>query len=437
MHGSRGFFLAVSLLAVPQLAAAQESDTVSQALALHAAGKPDEAYKLLQPEVSVRAGQPQFDYALGLAAADSGQYGEAIIALQRVLSVEPNNAPARAELARVYALAGDIDTARREFDTVTGDPTIPDPVRNRFNRLVRDFDTEQKGGAKSLTGFVEAEGGYDGNINTATDATSITLPAFAFLGPATLGGAATSMDKGFGQIQAGLSASTPVSRQTRLYLSGLGSYRDNVKDRLFDQASLTGTAGLAHSLHNGDALSLSGQVQRFWLGHNGFRTSYGAVAQYTKRLSGNRALSVAAQYFRLDFDGNPLADANRYGASVSYSGRQLYASIGAGKEETVRKAGDHLSHVFASAQAGGEFALSQRLALLAGASIEHRNYDANDPLFLKSRKDTQLDGSLGLRYALKKGLSVRPRVTYTRNFSNIALNDYDRVTASLGVRFEF
>ena len=42
-----------------------------------------------------------------------------------------------------------------------------------------------------------AELGYDGNINTATGLSSITLPLFSFLGPAALTGPATRMDDGY------------------------------------------------------------------------------------------------------------------------------------------------------------------------------------------------------------------------------------------------
>jgi hypothetical protein len=77
------------------------------------------------------------------------------------------------------------------------------------------------------------------------------------------------------------------------------------------------------------------------------------------------------------------------------------------------------------------------MALLVGLSAEHRDYEGSDPLFLEARKDTQIDASLGFRIALGNGLSVRPRVTYTRNFSDIALYDYSRWTGAVGLRVEF
>ena len=58
------------------------------------------AYKLLLPYESERAGNPEFDYLLGIAALDAGDPERAIFALERVLAVQPDNLQARAEIAR-------------------------------------------------------------------------------------------------------------------------------------------------------------------------------------------------------------------------------------------------------------------------------------------------------------------------------------------------
>ena len=230
-------------VAIPALAIVD--DPVRNALALHVAGKADAAYAMLAPLEKARAGDPDYDYALGLAAADSGRHGQAIIALQRVLAVQPSNGPARAEIARVYALAGDVDTARTEFDTV------PDPVRQRLDRLIRGYDRQIAGGGDDISGYIDAEGGYDSNINAATGLNAITLPVFAFLGPATLSGNATRQGDGFGQVQAGLSIGTGLSRQTRGFVSALGSYRENFGSRSFDQACPISSVGCSTSIGAG------------------------------------------------------------------------------------------------------------------------------------------------------------------------------------------
>ena len=418
-------------------ASATVDSVVRDALTLHAEGKPADAFAKLAPLERSRAGDPDFDYALGLAAADSGHRGRAIVALQRVIAVQPGNGPARAEIARVYALAGDIDTARVQFDTVVNDPSVPDPVRQRLDRLVRGYDQQINGGGHEISGFVDGEVGYDSNINTATELTSVTLPVFAFLGPAALTGNATRTGDGYGQVQAGLSGSTGLSRQTKLYGSLLANTRNNFGSVAFDQDSLTPTVGISHTTATRDVLAVSAQGQFFWLGRHAYRTSYGAIGQYTHRLEGGRAVFVSGQYFRLDYKQDHLRDANRFAGSVGFAGKYIVASVNGGRESLVNAAAPHLAYGFASAAASAEVPVSRTVAVVGGGSIEYRGYDGSDPLFLRSRHDTEVDASLGLRIALAKGLTARPRVTYTRNFSPISLYDYSRATAAVGVRAEF
>jgi tetratricopeptide (TPR) repeat protein len=427
----------LSVAAISSPAWGQADDEVQRAMALHKGGNVASAFAVLSAVESSRAGDPEFDYALGLVAVDAGQRGRAIIALQRVLSVQPGNAQARAEIARAYALSGDIDTARAEFNTVINDPSIPDPVRQRFDQLVRGYDQQIAGGAARATGFVDIEGGYDSNINAATNLTTIALPAFSFLGAATLGGTARRIDAGFGQIQGGVSGDVGMRRQTKAYVSLLGLYRDAFAGRSFDQAALTGTGGIAYTAANRNVVSLSGQVQQFWLARSAYRTSCGAIAQYTAALKGGRALSIAGQYSFLDYKTDKLRNADRYGLTVTYADRTYSLSAGGGREATRKAAGRHLGYSYAQAAAAYEVPLSARIALTGSLGIEHRNYRDTDPLFLAGRLDTQIDASLGLRFVVARGISLRPRVSYTRNDSNLALYKYERVTASLSLRGEF
>jgi len=413
------------------LASAQGSDDAAK----HA--EAEARFLKLEREASARAGDPAFDYQLGIAAIDTGRYGDAIIALQRVLARQPGNAAARSELARAYALSGDIDTAREQFATVVDDPSLPDPVRQRFTGFVRQFDKQIAGGGSDLSGFVDVGVGYDDNINTATELNSIVIPLFSFLGPGQLGAGARAQSDEFLDATAGLSGVTALGRQDRLFASVLGNVRENFANKTFDQAALTGTAGYAHSFANGDVISVSGQVQQFWLGGDGFRTSYGVIGQYTKPLSQGRALTFSGQWSRLEFDNDPLRDADRYSLGVGFVGKRFVVNLTGGKEETLQAAGDAQSFGFIGINAGSEIPVAKRLAIVAGAAFDMRRHDADDPLFLTQREDERLDLQGGLKIAVTDNLFLQPRASYTRNWSNIALFDFERWTASIGARIEF
>jgi hypothetical protein len=419
------------------MAQVAHNEALENASELIAAGNSQMAYAVLVQMADVNAGDPSFDYQLGLAAADTGRHTEAILAFQRVLAAQPNNSQARAELARAYALAGDIDTARAQFDTVVSDPSLPDPVRQRFDRLVRDY-SQQIDGESSVSGFVDVKGGWDSNINAATDETQLVIPLFAAFGAGTLGANARETESGFVDAVAGVSGVKAISRQSRVFGSVLGNYRDNFENQSFDQGSLTGTAGVGHTLAKRDVISASGQAQQFWLGGNSFRTSLGAIGQYTKALSEGRALSVSAEYFDLDFENDPLRDAERYSVGASFATRRVVVSAAAGHEETKSALTDHLSFDYFRVSVSGEKRLGDRVSLVGGVTGQIRPYDAPDPLFLEERQDEQLDLSFGVKVrVLDDKTFLRPQVTYTRNWSNFAINDYDRAVVSVGLRREF
>ena len=433
----RGAMLAAVLMltgACPAFAHAEQ--IIDQSLALTNHGKAAEAYKLLQPELGSQAANPDYNYALGLAAVDSGHVVEAIQAFQRVLAVRPDQAQARAELARAYALSGDVDTARREFNTVSGDPTIPDPVRQRFDTLVKGIDHTLKPGS-SVTGYLEASGGYDSNVNAATSATQIVIPVFSFLGPATLSSNARRQAVGFGAIEGGASAEYGFDRQSRVFASILGSGRFNSAQTGLNQALGTATIGYAHTAANRDVASVSLQTQQFFLGGDHYRAASGVVVHYTHLLPGGHALSGEVQFFDVTYPTDPLRNARRFGLGVSYVTRNIYFGVQGGHEKARVVGANNLSNGYGGVRLAFEQPVATNLAVFGAVAFEARRYNAPDPLFLMNRRDNQYDASVGLRFRLTPHVTVNPQVSYTRNDSNIAIDSYDRVAASAAVRFEF
>lgn len=95
--------------------------------ALLNARKPADAYNLLEPLDFEYSGNVRFDYLLGIAALDSGHPDKATLALERVLSVDPNFAGARLDMARAYFQLGDLPRAKTELEAVMKQ----DPPRSR------------------------------------------------------------------------------------------------------------------------------------------------------------------------------------------------------------------------------------------------------------------------------------------------------------------
>src|SRR5262249_32281549 len=139
--------------------------------------------ELLAPLESQRAGDPEYDYLLGIAALDSGQRERAIFALERVLAVQPNNAQARAEIARAYFEAGGKEKARGEVSNVSSS-NPPEAVQQTIDRYLSALQA----GPKRFSGFLEIGFGHDSNVNSATASSQIAIPA--------LGGAMVQLNPG-------------------------------------------------------------------------------------------------------------------------------------------------------------------------------------------------------------------------------------------------
>jgi hypothetical protein len=62
------------------------------------------------------------------------------------------------------------------------------------------------------------------------------------------------------------------------------------------------------------------------------------------------------------------------------------------------------------------------------------DYDRQNPSFAETRRDRQLEASVGLSWALGKNWLLRPQLSYTRNRSNLELHDYRRAEGSVALR---
>ena len=163
----------VVLLALSSAAAADS--VTQQARELLNNQQAASAYELLAPRGEERAGEPDFDYLLGIAALDSGRPGQAVFALERVLAVRPDDALARAEIARAYFALSEYQTSRQEFENAKGNSEVPATARTTMDKYLALIDRAQRG-SQRVSGYIGFSTGYDSNVNSGTDETTVAIP---------------------------------------------------------------------------------------------------------------------------------------------------------------------------------------------------------------------------------------------------------------------
>lgn len=399
------------------------------------------AYDLLKPLEGDRAGDPEFDLALGAAALDSKRPSEAVFALERVLAVNPNHALARALIARAYFELGETRTAKQEFESVK-QLAPPADVTATIQRFLDAIERIDAGIGTKVTGYLEASIGHDTNVNSATGSNQVAIPAF---GGAlfTLSAAGVEASDDFLSVGGGVNLRHSFRRGLALVAGLDASKRVNDTQDAFDTGFWSGFAGLNFT-QEANSFTVALQGQQFYVDNKRFRDAYGVTGQWQRAFDDFNSLSAYLQYTRLEYPTQNLRDADRTVAGIGYA-RALEGDlkpvvfVGAyAGEERERAAGvPHLGHRLWGLRLGGQLSWRSDITLFASGSVEQRDYGGPDPLFAVTRDDTQSDLRVGLNYVPARLWTVTPQISYTRNKSNVAINDFDRTVFFITLRRDF
>jgi len=426
-------------LALALLSAHARADALTdRAAALLNRGDAKSAYELLLPLEPQRAGDPQYDYLLGIAALDAGDPERAVFALERVLALQPDNAPARAEIARAYYVMGEREAARREFEAVRR-YAIPEEAKATVDRFLSAIAAAE---GTRIDGFIELGAGYDSNVSSALATSTIAIPAF--------GGAAFALDPSltergdqFFSVAGGLAFTRKLSQPWSL-VGGIAAYlRINTDATRFNTDTVDGNIGLRYA-RGLDAFTLGAQAQYYAVDTARYREAAGVIAQWQHAFNERTQASLFGQHVQLRYESQPVRDADRSILGVAYAqafsgtySPAIFGSIYGGQEEALDPASPYLGHTPLGVRAGGQLRLGGGWLAFGSASYERRKYGGVEPLFLVEREDTQVDALLGLSYLLRPGATVLAQVAYTDNRSNVPLNDFDRTVSSVSLRFNF
>jgi tetratricopeptide (TPR) repeat protein len=433
----------VALLFALHAAAYADNELFTQARALLADGQAQASYELLVEYEADLAGTPEYDYLLGISALDSGRPTHAIFALERVLAVSPEFAPARAEIARAFLAVGEIDTAKETFIDAGKSPDIPQQARANIQRYLDIIDMA---GAETdrtrVTGYLGAGAGYDSNVNAATDDRGVAIPAFGGA-PFILDDPGIEQSSAFGNIMAGININTPLSPSWRLLASARGKQKLNANWTEFNQGNYLADLGLSY-LFGKHSFTVAGQYDAFRLGTDIYRNAYGATGQWRYAMTPDRYATAYIQASNLRYPDQEIRNAKRYIAGGAYSqafgaGRryQAYLGIYGGTENNDNPDQDFQSHDIFGARVGANSIVSPGYNLMLNLNYERRSYGADEPLFFETRNDKFLDLRLALDYTGWRKWSVMPYLSYHKNNSNIVINDYDRWIGAVEIRRDF
>lgn len=416
-------------------------DTVSQAASLVRAGKNKEAYELLQPLESEHAGDPEFDYLLGIAAIESGNAHRGIFALERVLAVNPDHAAARVAIARAHFMLGENESARQEFKNIL-DQHPPEDAITAINRYMSAID-RALGNTARFGAYLEATWGHDSNINGAPTAQTVIVNFSGIPLPVTLSGTTARKSDNFVTAGGGANFNYPINKNLSLFGSVSGNHRINWSSGMFETGSRDVNLGLSHKL-GPNTVTVALQDGVFSLDGDTYRHSYGFIAQAQHNLDDHNQISAFGQALRLSYPTAHVQDTDRgligVGYGHAFSGDLspvLFLNGYVGKEEARTDNRPDMGNDFYGIRTGGQITWNPKTVLFAAANYENRDYGGVKPFFTKSQLDHQYEFSIGARYLPIPLWQIKPQLSYLTNNSNLPITDYDRWMFSVTLRHDF
>ena len=402
-------------------------------------GQAQQAFDLLAGEETPRAGDPDFDTVLGIAANETGQFTRAVFALERALAVQPENSRARAELGRALFSVGDTRASRKVL-LETRRENIPQGAADTIDQFLQAIDRTEEAARSTVRPYLEATFGYDTNINSGPGNPNVAVPLF---GGAvfTLSPAGVKTSDSFLTLGGGVSGRYVLDPRWSLIGNVSGNARINAKYNDFNTTQIDINAGASYRYEKNEFSGVA-QVGTYTVNGSRARDQQGLVGEWTYRPDGFQQWSTYLQWGKLSFPGQSVRDADRtvVGTSYAYAFRDGLLVFGGGylgSEKEDAAGVPHLGHKLIGLRVGTQKAMRENLALFGSISYEDRKYGGADPLFLVTRHDQQLNLNLGLNWVPAKFWRVTPQLSLTSVKSNVAISDFSKNVLSITVRRDF
>ena len=437
-HLLRSLGLSLGLLLATTAHADEPS--LDQAEQLLNQGQGKQALQLLQPQEAEQAGNARFDYLLGTAQLESGDAARATLTLERVLQGNPNHAGARLEMGRAYFALGDYSRARNEFETLQK-LNPPPAAREAINAYLQEIDQRQRATQTRVSGYLESAIGRDTNINFATSKSTVYVPIFN--SDLTLTEDSIAKADNMGVFAAGAELNHATSDTLGFFLGFDGKYRDFIhqKSSNFGTASLR-TGATIGQVQNQLKFLLTGEKLR----QNDLptRDTAGGALEWRYMPRASSAITPFLQYNQLRYrqESNQANDVNQTVLGVgwleSIGGNQNTVAFVAGfggRENAIHERADGDKRLL-GLRAALQVTPLACLDLFVSAGVQSGQYDQVNYSFDETRRDRQTDSTVGLVWRMIGDVSVKPSINYTRNRSNLELNDYRRTEYLLTLRYD-
>lgn len=428
-----GFYLLVFVvLAMPgQLLA--ESSAQIKARKLLAAEKYQQAYVLLEKASLDEAGDPEFDYLLGIAAMRAGHPAQAVFALERAVQTQPNYAAARMELVGAYIAVGLNQQAQEQLAIL--ETQSPPPAAQESMARFQDILRPRLSGTPKPVHLLGLSVGYDSNVGSYPDM-GIDLGGLQL--------AVTPTKSAFTLLRGTWWQPYKLSDERQLettFHAQLRNYQESDATQ-FNLGLLHAGLVLKSTLDASNSYDLGLQANKLWLDNSSFRDHLGASAFWVRRLNADLdgRLGLKLHTYRFDPDTydydmtaisgelNKTWSPQRSGALTLDIERETASNNRIGGDALRFSLGGRMNFVL---EGGHQLAtgLSLSRTVYADSYAPHPLY--NPGTTTRDRTDDAIDLNLQWRRTVARNWQLEADLDYRKQTSTVRFYENDRWTAQL------
>ena len=381
-------------------------------------------------------GDVTYDKLLGLCAQGAGKNDQALLAYNRILAQQNNNAEVRLERARVLYNLNMYSDSKKEFKWLL-DRNPPQAAMLTIKQYLSAIERRTSKVQAYTRLRISTTLGHDDNVNSATDLTD-------FLG-FTLNDSSRATSSTY--YAGGLTAERNVklSNTSRLKLSTSLSTK-SYQDAEFANQELI-LAGINYKTYTIDG-ALDFDLFAYRQKVDSEFNSRGVLfrAAYQKNLTERTSIKPYLRGGALRYANNiAVKDVNQYvvGAALNHIPYKSRSSIYSLDLSIGR---DYPLFTDSNFEADfGTLSLSQRhkfsKTLSSYAQLQYRVYDYDMPFFANSfpeaRDDDYLSATASLNWSVFDNFTLTPKISYREASSNVDLFSYNRWYAEISANYQW
>ena len=418
-----------------------QTTSLAQIGELAADGRCAQAFDRLAPLEFEMAGNVEFDLLFAYCALEIGETGLAMLALDRVLALEPGNASARFMLARAYYLLDDLGGARREFEALLALGPAP-ALGESVGRYLDSIAARRPGDATRRNAYVALGFGHDTNV---TDGTANDLVYFPGLNQDFRPAASDRADADdYANLAAGIDFVRQFDSRGGVYAGADVNLRAHAERDSLDYL-LTGLrAGYLGSFDN-QSLRAGIGLTDWRLDDAAYQDGRSLEFEWRNVFARRHRIGVAGWYSQyrhdaavdevLDYDDRRLRLA--YTRVVGERGERRFGlAIDAGSEDDINGRDDG-EREYVALRFSAQLAWSERTSVFFVISSQKDDYRRENPLFAEKRSESQNQIATGVTWFFREQTSLRATLVASDTDSNFDLYDASSEDFSITLRRDF